>query len=73
MRISPLPATPHTVDRYKQAEKNNDNMKMNIMLHKKKKGKPRPHSGTFGFARHTSRPLAKTKEPSYCQLLTDQA
>ncbi len=26
-----------------------------------------PASGTFGFARHTSRPLAKPKEPLFCQ------
>jgi hypothetical protein len=24
-------------------------------------------SGTFGFARHTSRPFAKPKEPLFCQ------
>jgi len=26
-----------------------------------------PASGTFGFARHTSRPFAKPKEPLFCQ------
>jgi len=29
------------------------------------------HIGTFGFARHTSRPLAKPKEPIFSDPQTD--
>jgi len=29
-------------------------------------------NGTFGFARHTSRPFAKPKEPFFCQRTVEQ-
>jgi len=46
-------------------------MKMNILLHKKIKGKSSPYSGTFGCpnARATA---SQPKEPSFCHRLTDQ-
>jgi len=34
-----------------------------VVLHAKK---PTAQTGTFGFARHTSRPFAKPKEPFFC-------
>jgi len=46
-------------------------MKMNILLHKKIKGKASPHSGTFGCPDTKATDL-QPKEPSFCHRLTDQ-
>jgi len=67
----PQSATFHTASRYKQAEKNNDSMKMNILLHKKRKEKSSPHSGTFGCP-DAQATTSQPKEPSFCHRLTDQ-
>jgi len=46
-------------------------MKINILLHKKIKGKSSPYSGTFGCPNAQATP-SQSKEPSFCHRLTDQ-
>jgi len=52
-------------------KKNKDSMKINILLHKKIKGKSSPYSGTFGCPNPQATP-SRSKEPSFCHRLTDQ-
>lgn len=52
------------------SRKENDSIKMNIMLNKKRKEKSCPHSGTFGCSTASAN-ASQPQEPSFCHRIKD--